>query len=272
MTGGSITAAGAGGRRGFHPLRSRPVRVAIHLTAREFRIRYQAAFLGWLWALLPAVARFLVLGLVFSALFAGEGPDYLAELAVGVLAWNWFSAGVAASGTSAVDRRDLLGHPTLPREVIPTVSVLTDAFDYFAALPVLLLVISIDTGRLPATAVVLVVLLVLQGLLILGIGMAVAVADVRWRDARLAVGLVLSVGFFVTPVFYTSRVIAHEGLAAVLAWNPMAGLITAQRQVLIDGTLPTPAAFVALVAVCMTVFLAGWSLYRWQAPTFLDHL
>jgi homopolymeric O-antigen transport system permease protein len=271
VTGGTIT-AGAAGRRRLRPPGSRTVQVTLHLTGREFRIRYQAAFLGWLWALAPAVARFLVLGLVFSALFAGAGPDYLAELAVGVLAWNWFSAGVAASGTSAVDRRDLLGHPTLPREVVPTVSVLTDAFDYLAALPVLLLVVWVDTGRLPATTPLLAVLLVLQGMLVLGVGMAASVADVRWRDARLAVNLVLSVGFFVTPVFYTSRALADERLAALLSWNPMAGLITAQRQVLVDGTLPSGADLLTLTVVCVVVLLFGWTLYRRYSPTFLDHL
>lgn len=270
MTGGPLAWAL---RTGGVPVpRSRAVQVTLHLTAREFRIRYQAAFFGWLWALAPAVARFLVLGLVFSALVAGGGPDYLAELAVGVLAWNWFSAGVSASGRSAVDRRDLLGHPTLPREVVPAVSVLTDAFDYFAALPVLLLVVWLDTGTLPVTSVLLPTLLVLQGLLILGLGMAASVADVYWRDARLAVDLVLSLGFFVTPVFYTAQALADEGLAALASWNPMAGLISAQRQLLVEGVVPPVTDLLPLTAVCVVVFLSGWIVYRRHAPTFLDQL
>jgi lipopolysaccharide transport system permease protein len=250
----------------------RTIQVVLHLTAREFRLRYQAAFLGWLWALLPALARFVVLGLVFSALFSGGGPDYLAELAVGVLAWNWFSSGVASASTSAVDRRHLMGHPTLPRHAIPTVSVLTDAFDYLAGLPVLLLVVWLDTGRLPVTAVLLLPLLVAQGLLILGLGMAVSVADVRWRDARLAVALVLSVGFFVTPVFYTVDSVSDDLLQGIMRWNPMASLLTAQRQVLVEGTVPGLTGMAVTVAVCGAVFLVGAALYRRGSANFLDHL
>lgn len=265
--------AATGTRPRLHaPVTRRTAQVVLHLTAREFRIRYQAAFLGWLWALAPAVARFGVLGLVFSSLFPNGGPDYLAELAVGVLAWNWFQAGVASASTSAVDRSDLLRHPTLPREVLPTVSVLTDAFDYLAGLPVLLLVVWVDTGSLPLTAVWLVVLLVLQALLMLGIGMAASVADVRWRDARLAVNLLLSVGFFVTPVFYTSRAVASDLLQTVMAWNPMAVLIEAQRQVLVEGVVPDAGSLLGITAVCVGVFLAGWALHRRRSATFLDHL
>lgn len=248
------------------------MQLVLHLTAREFRIRYQAAFLGWLWALAPAVARFLVLGLVFSALFSGGGPDYLAELAVGVLAWNWFNAGVSSASTSAVDRRDLLGHPTLPRQAVPTISLLTDAFDYLAGLPVLLLVVWSVTGRLPVTAFLLIGLLVLQGLLMLGIGMAASVADVRWRDARLAVQLVLSVGFFLTPVFYTARAVTDDLLQTLIDWNPVAALITAQREVLVDGTVPAMSTILPLAAVCVGVFLAGWVLHTRTSANFLDHL
>jgi lipopolysaccharide transport system permease protein len=258
-------------RAGTYGVR-RTVQVVLHLTAREFRIRYQAAFLGWLWALAPAVVRFLVLGLVFSALFPSGGPNYLAELAIGVLAWNWFSAGVASASTSAVDRSDLLAHPTLPRQVVPAVSVLTDAFDYLAGLPVLLLVVWLDTGSLPVTSLLLVVLLVLQAALMLGIGMAASVADVRWRDARLAVNLLLSVGFFVTPVFYTERIIEDDLLQTVMSWNPMATILTAQREVLVDGTVPSLSSMIPLAAVCAGVFAFGWILHRRRSATFLDHL
>jgi lipopolysaccharide transport system permease protein len=250
----------------------RTVQVALHLTAREFRIRYQAAFLGWLWALAPAVARFLVLGLVFSALLPHGVPNYLAQLATGVLAWNWFSAGVSSTSTSAVDRSDLLAHPTLPRQVVPAISLLTDAFDYLAGLPVLLLVVWIDTGRVPLTAVLLLILLVLQGALMLGIGMAASVADVRWRDARLAVSLLLSVGFFATPVFYTEESVTNPQLQAFLAWNPMATLLTAQRHVLVDGTVPDWRTWLTLTLVCGGVLLVGWTLHTRRAGTFLDYL
>nr|WP_276611093.1 ABC transporter permease [Kineococcus siccus] len=242
-----------------------------HLTAREFRVRYSSAVLGWLWALAPVLVRFAVLGLVFSALLPATGPDYLADLAVGVLAWTWFSTGLLAATTSAVDRSDLLAQPALPRAVVPVVSVLTDGFDYLAGLPVLLAVVLLDTGRLPATALLLPVLLLLQGCLTVGLGFAATVGDVRLRDTRLAVGLVLAVGIYVTPVFYATATLPAR-LREVVRWNPVGVLIEAQRDVLVAGTLPFARVLLALTACCLVVLAAGWALHRRHSPTFLDHL
>lgn len=266
MSGSSIARRGA--RLGFD---RRTAQLIGHLTAREFRIRYQSAFLGWLWALAPAVVRFTVLGLVFTALLPQQGEDYLAELAVGLLAWIWFSAAVSSATTSAVDRSDLLGQSALPRQVVPVVSVLSDALDYLAGLPVLLVIVLLDTGGLPATALLFPVLLVLQGCLVLGLGMAASVADVRLRDTRLAVSLVLSVGFYATPVFYTLDAVDGD-LQALLRWNPMAAMIGAQRDVLVHGSLPGLSTMLVLTAVCLGVLAAGWSVHRRCAGTFLDHL
>jgi ABC-type polysaccharide/polyol phosphate export permease len=249
----------------------RALQVIGHLTAREFRIRYQSAFLGWIWALLPAVVRFIVLGAVFTALLPDSGPDYLAELAVGVLGWQWFSAGVANTTASPLARRDLLTQPSLPRTAIPVVSVLTDGFDYLAGLPVLLVIVLIDTGSIPLTALLFPVLLLLQGCLVLGLGMAAAVANVRWRDTSLAVGLLLAVGIYATPVFYTSRVLT-ERLRTVTSLNPVGALLEAQRQVLIEGTVPSAGALTALTVVCGGALAGGWALYRHHSATFLDRL
>lgn len=250
---------------------ARTVQLIGHLTAREFRIRYQSAFLGWLWALLPAVVRFVVLGVVFSQILPTTGPDYLAELAVGVLAWQWFSAGVASATVSPLSRRDLLSQPALPRPVIPVVSVLTDGFDYLAGVPVLLVVVLVDTGGIPVTALLFPLLVVLQGCLILGVGMAAAVANVHWRDTSLAVSLLLAVGIYATPVFYTSRVLTEQ-LAGLVRLNPVGALIEAQRQVLVEGTLPSAASLAALTVVCVGVLTAGWAVYRHWSATFVDQL
>ena len=249
----------------------RTVQVVMHLTAREFRVRYQSAVLGWVWALAPAVVRFVVLGAVFSVLLPHPGTNYLSELAVGVLGWGWFAAGVSSATTSAVDRSDLLAQPALPRQAVPVVSVLTDAFDYLAGVPVLLLIVLIDTGHLPATAVLFPFLLLLQGCLILGIGMTASVLDVRWRDSRLAVALVLSVGIYVTPVFYTGQLVG-ERLRVLLTLNPMGAMLEAQRDVLVRASAPSPLFLAALTAVCVGVLAAGWALHRRFSGTFLDYL
>ncbi len=249
----------------------RSVELVAHLTAREFRIRYEAALLGWLWAIAPPFVRLAVLAFVFTRVVPVDGPDYVATLAVGLLGWTWFAAGVSSATRSSVDRRELVAQPGLPRGAVPAVSVLTDALDYLAALPVLLLVVVVSTGGLPATALLLPVALLLQGCLVLGLGMAAAVLDVRFRDSRLGVDLLLGVGFYATPVFYRLDTVSGPA-ASFVALNPVAQLLEAQRALLVDGRLPELLPFLATAAVCVAVLAAGWAAYAWRAPTMLDDL
>lgn len=242
-----------------------------HLTGREFHIRYRGALLGWLWAVVPPAARIAVLGVVFTQVLRVGGEDYLALLAVGVLGWAWFSAGIANVTRSATDRVELIAQPGLPRPVVPLVSVLTDALDYVVALPVLVLLVVVVTGGVPATALLLPLALLLQGALVLGLGMAASVADVRWRDSRHAVDLVLAVGFYATPVFYTVSSVPERWRWLVEA-NPAARLLELQRGLLVDGTLPTAPSLIVTAAICLGALAVGWSLYARASPTFADHL
>lgn len=249
----------------------RTIELLAHLSAREFRIRYSSALLGWVWAIAPPFARLAVLGVVFTSVLPVGGEDYIASLAIGLLAWTWFASGVASATRSAADRRELLVQPGVPRQVVPLVSVLTDAFDYVVALPVLLLLVVVVAGGLPLTALLLPLPLLLLGALIAGLGMMASVADVRLRDARLAVDLVLAVGFYATPVFYELDAVPAS-VRPVLALNPVAHLIEAQRALLLDGVLPPLRTTLVVTAVCLLVGAAGLVLHRRAAPTFLDSL
>lgn len=251
--------------------RRRTLELLTHLTAREFRIRYQSALLGWVWSVAPPLARLVVLGFVFSVVFPNDDPDFLAHLAVGLLAWTWFSSSLSSITRSAVDRPELLAQPAVPRQAAPVVALLTDLLDYVAALPVVVLVVLVVTGGLPVTAVLLPVLLALQGSLVLGLGMAAAVADVRFRDVRRLVDLLLTVGFYATPVFYTLETVPASA-RDVLALNPMTQLIEAQRDVLVDGRWPALVPLGLTAAVCLAVGVAGWTLHRRCSGDFLDAL
>lgn len=246
--------------------------VVLHLTAREFRIRYATSSLGWLWAVVPPFARLLVLGVIFTQVLPVQADDYVADLAVGLLGWAWFANGVASATRSPADRRDLLAQPDLPRQTLPVVSVLTDGLDYLAALPLLLVVTVVVTGALPPTVLLLPVLLVLQGLLTLGVGMAAAALDVRFRDSRLGVDLALAVGFYATPVLFSLEAVPPGVLGDVLAYNPVGRLLEAQRDVLVDGVVPDLSSLAALALLCCAAAVAGWTVYRRTSGTFLDHL
>lgn len=241
-----------------------------HLVSREFRLRYRRALFGWLWAVGSPLARLAVLAFVFTTVLPLGIPDYPVFMFTGLIAWAWFSAGVASATSSAIDRRDLLFRPGLPRGSVPVVSVLTDGIDYLAALPVLL-VFLVVAGGIPVTALALPMIMVVQLMLTLGLGFALCAANVYLRDVRLFVDVALLLGFYLSPVFYDAERIP-AAYRFVPALNPMAHLLGAYRSVLIDGRLPDAGSFGLLTLVCAAVLGIGYTIYRRTSPLFVDEL
>jgi homopolymeric O-antigen transport system permease protein len=254
-----------------HPARLRySWDLVIHLVGREFRLRYRRAVLGWFWAIGSPLARLAILTYVFTRVLPLGIDNYPVFAFTGLIAWQWFAGGITSATTSAVDRRDLLFRPGLPRATVPIVSVLTDGLDYIAALPVLLIFLVVGDG-IPLSALALPALLFVQFLLIVGLGFALCAANVYVRDVNLFVGLATLLGWYLTPVFYPASAVP-ENYRFVLELNPMAHLLAAYRAVLIEGHLPDSGSFLALTFTCSLVFIAGYLIYQRASPVFVDEL
>lgn len=241
-----------------------------HLVGREFRLRYRKTVLGWLWAVGQPLARLIVLTFVFTQVIDLGIPNYPVFLFTGLISWIWFSAGLRAVTTSAVDHRDLLFRPGVPRMTIPLTSGLTDGLDYVAALPVLAVFLLLGDG-IPLTALFLPVVMVIQFLFILGLGLPLAAANVHFRDVALFVDISLLLGFYVTPVFYDSDAIP-EAYRFIVDLNPVAHLINMYRSILVDGRLPDLATVFWLALVGLGLVVVGYAVYQKFSPTFVDEL
>lgn len=241
-----------------------------HLVLRDLRIRYSRSALGWLWSLAQPVSRLVILGFVFTRAIPLDIEDYPAFLFIGLVAYQWFATGVLATTTSLVDNRALLLRPGFPRATVPVVAVLTSVLDTLAALAVLIVFVAATVG-LSAAIVVLPGLLVLQLLLMTGLGMLLCVANVYARDVRLLVDLLVQLGFYLTPVFYDPEIVPGR-FRGVLEINPMAHQLEALRTVLLDGTLPAADTVIRLSVVCVTVFVAGLIVFQRTAHSVVDEL
>jgi lipopolysaccharide transport system permease protein len=250
--------------------RRHTVDLVAHLVAREFRLRYRRPLFGWVWAVAEPLARLLVLSFLFSRLLPLDIPDYPAFLFTGLIAWTWFASGVSGATTAAVDRQDLLHRPGFPRAAVPVVSVLASGLDYLAALPVLAGFL-LFSGGIPLTASLLPFILAPQVLLTVGLGFALCACNVHLRDTRLVVNLALTVGFYVTPVFYSEADLGGR-FSLFFDLNPMARLLAMQRDILVAGHLPDGSDFLLTTGLCAVVTLAGYAIFRTASPTLVDEL
>ena len=228
------------------------------LIGRDMKLRYKRSLLGIAWSLVNPLAQLLVFSLVFSLVLPLNIPNYPSFLFTGLLAWNWFQTSLHAATGAIVDNRELIRRPGFSAMILPVVTVATNFIHFLLALPILLIFLWINGIPLKTTGLVLPAIFAVQFLFTLSLAYIVATLHVTFRDTQYLLGIVLLLGFYLSPVFYDASAIP-ERFQMVYRLNPMVVLIDAYRQILLQGRLPAAPELLAL-----SLFSAGllWASYR----------
>jgi lipopolysaccharide transport system permease protein len=234
--------------------------LALHLVARELASRQRGSLLGWLWSLAPPLLQLVLVHFLFTRVVPLGVENYGVFLLTGILAWSGFSRGLSAATDSLEANRSLVLRPGFPTALLPLVAVLVALVDQCLALPILLGALAWSHGLAPAAAL-LPVLLAIQLALTTGLAWCLAPLQVFLRDTRHLVGITLSLGFWITPIFYAPRRLP-DGLAFLHDANPMAQLIEAQRAILLHGTLPDAAPLALVAGLSLGLLAAGFAVFH----------
>jgi len=104
-----------------------------------------------------------------------------------------------------------------------------------------------------------------------GVGCLLAGAQVFLRDTAQAVGLVLAMLGFLTPIFYPVSIVPARFRWVVDA-NPLSHLVEGFRDAFFRHTLPRPGSLVYLVVFSAAAALIGSALFEKGEPHFADLL
>ena len=245
--------------------------LVLHLARREFSLRYHDSALGVLWSLLLPLAQLLVLVFLFQRVIPLGIDAYPAFVLSALLPWSWFSASVGAAGGLFVGNRDLVRQPGFAPAILVFVNALSNLISLLVSLPILLVLLG-WYGREPGVSLlVLPVLLIIQGLLIVGLGLAVATLNVFYRDVQHIVTVALMLLFYMTPVFYRTDEIG-ESFRWIFRLNPMAVLIESYRAVFFQGTFPEPGPLLLAAAASGGLCLLAYWIYQAQRHDLVDAL
>jgi ABC-type polysaccharide/polyol phosphate export permease len=241
-----------------------------HLSTREVGATHRFTLLGAGWPLIRMLAQWGVLVFVFTKLVNVSVRDYPLFVLTGLVTWSWFVTGVVAGTSSIVGKRHLVFQPRLPNAVLPPVSVAVPLLDVVVAMPVVLIVL-VSTTSLHWTILFLPVLLAVQFVLMSGLVWLTSAATVYLRDVRNLVDVVLTLLFYVTPIFYDLHRIS-PAIRRFLYINPMATLVDGWRSVLVSGQLPNGPRLAAVGAGSLALAAVGLFVFQRLERNFVDEL
>lgn len=242
------------------------------LSARDLRVRYATSWLGYLWSILDPLLMSLIYWFVFTQVFertAGEQP-YIVFLITALLPWVWFNTSVT-DFTKAFNRDSKLVRSTsIPRSIWVNRIVLSKGVEFLCSLPVVA-VFAVFAGATVSWQLVWVVLaIILQAVLLIGLGLLVAPLCALYSDLERTTRLILRVLFYASPIIYGAGDLpgAFKDVAAL---NPLFGIFSLYR-VGFFADQWNPIAVLSAVAVTGIILVLGIWVFRRLEPAVLKEL
>lgn len=247
------------------------------MASREFRARYLGSVLGSVWAVIHPLTLVFIYTVIFGRLMRSRVPGvddavgYGIFLCAGVFTWSAFTEILQRSGTVFLENGNLIKKMSFPRASLPAI-VLVSALVNFAIVFAILLVVLLALGRFPGWAVLGVLpLLFVQQSLAIGLGTALGVVNVFFRDVAHLLAIGLQLWFWFTPIVYPINILGEE-TRALVRLNPMTDLVVGYQEILLHGRWPAWQQYLPQVLLAAAALLLGRACFRRLSGELADHL
>lgn len=247
----------------------------LFLAWRDITVRYKQTVVGILWALLRPLITMLVLVFVFrnlAGLSSGDVP-YAVMVFAATLPWQLFTSALSDSSNSVVSNAALISKVYFPRLIVPGSAVVVGLVDFTISLTILA-AIMVWFQFWPSWQIIFLPgFVVIAFLAALGPGLLVTALNVRYRDFRFVMPVVVQFGLFLSPVGFDSALVMEKyGETGFLLYslNPMVGVIDGFRWAICGtGTIYLPG-FLLSMGIVLAFLWAGLAYFRATERTFAD--
>jgi ABC-type polysaccharide/polyol phosphate export permease len=193
-------------------------------------------------------------------------PEFLMA---GLLPWMAIQEGLARSASVLVDNASMVKKTVFPLETLVLSIVVAAAVNETIAFAVFGVYVSL-VGHLQAGWLLLLVpAMALQILLTFGLGCIAATLTAFVRDTAHAVGIVLTIGFYATPIVYPASLVPPR-LRPFLQANPVTPLVDLYRRAFTLHAAPDPASVAYLTVFSLLAAAAGAAVFARARPHFAD--
>ena len=244
--------------------------ILFNFAISDLKIRYRNSILGVFWSLIEPLLMLGVLFVVFSTMFKFEIPNFPIYLLLGIVCYNFFKNGTTFALNSLTNRSALMTQIYFPRSIPGLSAGITAAIMLGFELVILGIFMVIFGFVPPITILLLPLVLGLLFVLVIGISLPLSVLNVKYKDTEFLWQVIVSAGFFLTPIFYQFDMMPAQ-VQNVLQFSPMVQIVTMAHHVVLYGILPSVNSILYAVGSISVITTVGYLIFRkYQAKIVED--
>ncbi len=246
------------------------------LAKNDLRARFASSFLGTIWAFIQPLITLLVMWFVFEVGFKNppvSDVPFIMWLTPAYLVWSFFSEALVLETNCLTEYSYLVKKVDFQVGIVPVVKMISSAFVHAGFIVFIFVMMLCCRIRISIYSLQVVYYFLCTCLLLAGMGWILAAVAPFVKDVVNVVNVVIQIGFWATPIFWTS-----DGMSpivqTILKINPMFYICRGYRDCFIDhywfwqygGTT------VYFWVVTLLLFCLGAKLFNKLRPQFADVL
>ena len=233
----------------------------------ELRVEASRRYLGIAWWILEPAIFMSAFYVVFSLGLRVGGDNFVAFLLCGLVPWKWFATTLQNGANVIVENRGLMNQVYFDKRLLIGMLVVVNTIKAGIVFSLLFLICWWTGAGLSAHWLALPLLMLIQLVFISG-AVSVAAAWVPLLpDIRLVIDNGILIMFFASGIFFDIST-RPEYVQDLLYINPMAVLLSAYRDILLNGVWPDWQALTWVLALGSLLLALGMLLMRRLDRTF----
>ena len=238
---------------------------------KEIRGKYKGSWLGVMWTFLNPLLMLAVYAFVFPYILRVNVENYTIFMIVALIPWNFFTTAIQSGTGCVVANGNILKKVYFPREIIP-ISITTSQLVNFLITCLIMFVFILVSGvGFSIHILILPILILIQYILTLAFNFVLSALTVYAHDIDHFVSVILTLGFYATPIVYLSSMLPEKFQWAMYV-NPMAVLVESYRSILYYHQMPNFKILGIWVVLSFIFLVLGYAIFKKLEKSFVEEL
>lgn len=240
------------------------------LVFRDFKVKYKASLLGFLWSFLNPLLTTLVYYVVFSNLFNTQ-ENFVVYLMSGTILFNYVSESTSLGLNAIVGNTGLITKVYLPKFIFPVSKALSSAINLLISMIPLMVLMMLSHLQFSKAIILIPVLILFLVLFCTGLSLLLSSLMVFFRDTQFLWSVAILMWNFLSPVFYPESIIPVS-IKGIYRMNPLYQYMSFLRSITLDGMAPGPQCFVFCLVAALVSMSIGLFIFRKLQHRFAFYL